>query len=124
MKYCLLLTIFILQLSCKNNNSTTYQDIKVESFDEFKNSYPDLVLIDVRTPAEIAEGKIEGALEIDYKANGFEDKINKLDKNKDYLIYCRSGGRSSSAAKLMYKNGFKNVFNLEGGYMEWEEKMK
>ena len=68
------------------------------------------------TPEEVAEGKIENALEIDYYADDFEKEMNALDKSKSLFLYCRSGGRSGNAAELLKNAGFVKVYNMEGGY--------
>jgi rhodanese-related sulfurtransferase len=81
-------------------------------------------IIDVRMDNEIAHGKIENALTIDFLANDFEKKITQLDKNKKYIIYCKVGGRSEKALKLMKDQGFKEVHNLEGGYVAYRSLMK
>ena len=76
----------------------------------------DVVLVDVRTPEEVAEGYISGASHfINFYDDDFQTKIKSLDSTKTYVIYCRSGGRSGKAAQFMIDNGFKNVFNLAGG---------
>ena len=62
---------------------------------------------------------VEGAMAIDYEADSFEAEVAKLDKQKTYLVYCQRGGRSSKACKLMAKKGFKNLYNLQGGYLDW-----
>ncbi|MBA2613223.1 MAG: rhodanese-like domain-containing protein [Bacteroidetes bacterium] len=81
------------------------------------------VLIDLRTPDEIkSKGKIKGATEIDFLDKNAETNIQKLDKNKRYLIYCAGGGRSSDCADLMQKQGFKEVVNLEKGFGDWKNK--
>ena len=81
-----------------------------------------VTLIDVRTPAETKEGMIEGAIEIDYRAGGFRENLNKLDKNKAYLVYCKSGGRSAKTQKMMNELGFLKVYDLDGGYTAWSKK--
>lgn len=96
-----------------------YEDLTAAQFKE-KMKDPGIVILDVRTPQETAAGKIKGAKEIDFLAGNFEEKINGLDKDKTYLVYCRSGNRSGSAGKIMSKNGFKQVYNLKGGYMGWQ----
>lgn len=79
-----------------------------------------VVLIDVRTPAEIDAGIIKGAdAFIDYNGPSFQEEIKKLDKSKTYVMYCRSGGRSGNAANFMVKNGFTNVYNLQGGILSY-----
>ncbi|MGY5847807.1 rhodanese-like domain-containing protein [Salegentibacter sp. HM20] len=81
----------------------------------------DAVILDVRTQEEVEEGYIPGAQNIDiYKGQGFVDEIEKLDKDKSYYVYCRSGKRSEQACRLMDQLGFKKTYNLEGGFMEWE----
>ena len=80
----------------------------------------DAIVIDVRTPMETAEGVIEGCdMMIDFKSSNFGAEIAKLDKSKAYVVYCRSGGRSASASQYMIDNGFKKVYNLEGGITGW-----
>jgi len=100
--------------------SITYKDI---SIDELQSAFgkEDYILIDVRTPEEIANGMIEGAKHIDYVSTDFKDQINLLDKNQNYVVYCRSGGRSTKTSQLMQKLGFKNVANLEGGYLAFTD---
>jgi rhodanese-related sulfurtransferase len=76
-------------------------------------------IIDVRTPEEFKEGHISGATNIDYQDKDFESKISSLDKDKQYILYCRSGNRSGKALEIMKQKGF-NASNLEGGIMKWE----
>ena len=79
------------------------------------------VILDVRTLAEVAEGKIPGAIHIDiYKGQEFINDIMKLDKTKNYYVYCKSGGRSGQACAFMNQSGFENAFNLIGGIMQWQ----
>ena len=76
-------------------------------------------VIDVRTPEEYALGYIEGAILIDYKASDFQASISALNRNITYLIYCRSGNRSGKASIIMDSLGFKKIYDLKGGYMNW-----
>ncbi|QLE01672.1 rhodanese-like domain-containing protein [Galbibacter sp. BG1] len=79
------------------------------------------VVLDVRTDEEVEEGYIPKAIQIDiYKGQGFLDEVEKLDKSKNYYVYCRSGKRSAQACMLMNQLGFENTHNLLGGFMEWE----
>jgi len=78
------------------------------------------VVLDVRTLAEVEEGIIPNAIHIDiYRGQGFIDELEKLDKTKNYYVYCRSGNRSRQACYLMNQLGFENAYNLIGGIMEW-----
>ncbi len=84
------------------------------------NQYnPDFVIIDVRTPEEFAEGHVEKAINIDYYSETFRDELNNLDKNKTYLVYCRSGNRSGNALNIMAELNFKEVYNMSGGIIAW-----
>jgi len=78
-----------------------------------------VVILDVRTPGEFAEGYIEGAQNIDFQSGNFENEIAALDKNVTYAVYCRSGNRSGQAAKIMHDAGFNDVYNLDGGVIDW-----
>ena len=78
-----------------------------------------VVILDVRTPGEFAEGYIEGAQNIDFQSGNFENEIAVLDKNATYAVYCRSGNRSGQAVKIMHDSGFHNVYNLDGGVIDW-----
>ncbi len=81
---------------------------------------PDFIILDVRTPGEFSESFIEGAELLNYQSSDFKDKVQELDKNKTYLVYCRSGMRSAASADIMVKMGFENLYNLVGGIMGWE----
>jgi rhodanese-related sulfurtransferase len=69
------------------------------------------VVIDVRSPAEVAEGAITGATVLDFNAGEFEAKIGDYDRNAAYLVYCRSGSRSGQAVAIMKELGFSDVID-------------
>ena len=77
-------------------------------------------IIDVRTPAEVAEGTIEGAENINLMDPEFADKINYKDKELPYIMICRSGNRSGTACGFMETQGFTEVYNLAGGMLGWD----
>jgi rhodanese-related sulfurtransferase len=81
-------------------------------------------LVDVRTPEEYAKGYIEGAVNIDFRDENFEDLITKIDKTKPVIVYCARGGRSSRCASYMKKAGFTKIYDLDGGITEWKFKKK
>jgi len=78
------------------------------------------IIIDVRTPEEYANGHIENAINLNYYSKTFKDELNKLDRNKTYFIYCRTGGRSGMALDTMKELGFTKVYNMLGGITQWE----
>ncbi|MBL7856975.1 MAG: rhodanese-like domain-containing protein [Cyclobacteriaceae bacterium] len=112
----ILLTILT---SCSAQQASGSKTINVTTFLSMRSKNTMLSVLDVRTPAEIAEGKIEGAMTMDYSQPDFSNRIDKLDKNQPIVVYCAVGGRSSSAAEIMRKKGFKEVYNLEGGIQAW-----
>ncbi len=83
------------------------------------------IILDVRTQDECNEGIIPNALvNLDiYEGQEFIDKLEKLDKSKNYYVYCRSGVRSAKACDAMNNLGFENTFNLLGGFLEWDGKV-
>jgi rhodanese-related sulfurtransferase len=140
-----LISIFI--LSCGSTKEVVKQDMEDEISETIDNSISDLedvvsiisddvtaeefkalidkndgLILDVRTKDEVAEGKIENAINLDYYSETFKDDIAKLDKDKPVYVYCRSGGRSGGAKKIMTSMGFKAVYNLKGGYSNWPYK--
>ncbi|OKO96304.1 Rhodanese-like domain protein [Geobacillus proteiniphilus] len=76
-----------------------------------------LHIIDVREPDEVATGKIPGAINIPLSLIGF--RMHELDKNEEYILVCRSGGRSGRAAEFLDSRGYR-VVNMTGGMLAWE----
>lgn len=77
------------------------------------------VLVDVRTPGENAAGNIPGSKLMNINDSNFAKNIESLDKNVPVLVYCRSGARSMSAARILKSKGFTSVYNLNGGFKAW-----
>jgi len=107
--------------SCKqaSNVAVLSDDISVTEAKK-KLDTPGVVFLDVRTPSEIADGKITGATELDYRNGNFKSELEKLDKTSTYVVYCKSGGRSSKTLDLMKNLGFKKTYNMLGGYTAWK----
>jgi rhodanese-related sulfurtransferase len=121
-----LLVILDLMLSgCAANNladSPVFKDISVQEAAELiKNngSNPDFTILDVRTPEEFKAGHIAGALNLDFYSTTFSEELAKLKKTNTYFVYCRSGNRSGQAMKIMESMGFKKVYNLASGFVDW-----
>ena len=79
----------------------------------------DLVVLDVRTPEEYAEGHVADATLIDFYEPDFADRIAELDPDVPYVVICRSGNRSSQAVALMRDLGFGDVTDVDGGIVAW-----
>ncbi|HPE67767.1 MAG TPA: rhodanese-like domain-containing protein [Thermotogota bacterium] len=90
----------------------------LQLFEERKND-ANFVVLDVRTASEFAGGHIPGAVNIDFYSTDFEQQLAQLDPRKSYLLYCRSGGRSSYALPKMVALGFQNVFHFVSGFASW-----
>ena len=81
---------------------------------------PNFVILDVRTPEEFLGEHIENAVNLDYYSDTFKNDLDKLDKNKTYLIYCRSGNRSENALNIMKEIDFRELYNMLGGIIKWQ----
>lgn len=100
--------------SCKG-----YKDLSVNEFETMLAQDQTVQLVDVRTPEEFAEGHLPGALNIDWRGEGFVEKAGAaLDKNRPVMVYCRSGRRSAEAASALDGIGFK-TYNMKGGILAW-----
>jgi phage shock protein E len=93
-------------------NIQTPQELK----NRLDQKNPNDILLDVRTPQEFNEGHILEATNFNISSFDVINQIQKLDKTKTYILYCRSGGRSQMAAMIMAKNGL-NVINCQFGFM-------
>lgn len=85
-----------------------------------KISDPGVVILDVRTAGEFMGGHIAKAINIDVEGMTFDGDIAKLDKSATYAVYCHSGRRSGIAVGKMKEAGFKNLFNLTNGVLDWQ----
>ena len=81
---------------------------------------PNFVILDVRTPEEYLSGHIENAVNLDYYSETFRNDLDKLDKNKTFIIYCRSGGRSANTLNIIKDLNFKEAYNMLGGINKWK----
>ena len=95
-------------------------NVNVETAVELIKTNKDLKLLDIRGPYEVkATGFIEGSMLLDPNDRQIIETIENLDKDKEYLLYCASGGRSSAVSQYMLKKGFKHLNNLiNAGYIE------
>ncbi len=78
------------------------------------------VILDIRTPEEFRDGHLEGAVNVDFRSDNFGREIQKLDTNKTYLVYCRTGNRSYDAVSTMARIGFRSMIRLSGDITGWK----
>jgi rhodanese-related sulfurtransferase len=82
----------------------------------------DLVVLDVRTPREFAEGHLVGAVNLDIQASDFSSRLQALDRGRTYLVYCRTGNRSIRAVRAMEELGFRSILHMPQGIVRWQER--
>jgi len=98
-------------------------ELDAYEFNEKIASDKSAIIIDVRTFQEYNSGHIPNSILLDIYQPSFPEKILELDREKNYLLYCRSGSRSYNAASFMLSNGFKNVNHLKDGILSWNKKL-
>ncbi len=105
--------------SATNGSATIAKNISTTQFQEMVKMKDNAIILDVRTPQEVASGAIKGNVALDYYGKSFTSELDKLDKDAPIFIYCAVGGRSGDAMRKMQKMGFKEVYNLSGGIRAW-----
>lgn len=115
--FSLMASAILLLTSCSNGASQS--TLNAQAFSEKIKQLPDAVVIDVRTPEEFSKGHLQHAVNIDWNGGDFGNSTAKLDKSKPVFVYCLVGGRSAKAAAQMRADGFKEVYEMEGGMMKW-----
>lgn len=106
----------------QDRNAEVVTGVDSQRFEYLMDSLDGEVVIDLRTPEELKQGKIPGATVIDFFGPDFEPAIEALNKNKVYLLYCAGGGRSGETAEIMKGMGFRKVYDLEEGFNGWSKK--
>ena len=101
-------------------------EVKLITADEMQSilDLEDVQLVDVRSPKEFDEIRIANAQNIDFSSPTFEDDINKLDKKKPVILYCKGGVRSAKCAKKLKSAGFEKIYDLDGGISKWKHSEK
>lgn len=111
--FFLLLVILVFLTACGNAG---YKNVSTGDAKQLIDNN-EVVVLDVRTPDEFQEGHIFNASLIPLLE--LENRLNELDKEKTYLVVCRSGNRSAQASEILSSNGFANIYNMTGGMNNW-----
>lgn len=104
---------------CKEPAHSQESVISPIEFQEKITKVQDIQLIDVRTPEEFSEGHVTNAQNIDFYSDDFKEQVSKLDPEKPTYVYCRSGIRSAKSAEILKDLGFKEVYDMKGGFTNW-----
>ena len=80
----------------------------------------DIIILDIRPKEEFKVEHVPGAINLDYDGHKFQEKVEKLDKEKKYLIYCKSGVRGGYFLDKMRDSGFNGAYNILGGFLGWK----
>ncbi len=105
--------------ACQQSTGQGIQKISVDEFEKKLTELKDFQLVDVRTPEEYQKGHLKNAMLINSGGSEFKNQVAALDKKKPVLVYCLSGGRSNSVAEILAKEGFTEVYDMQGGYLQW-----
>lgn len=100
-------------------NNSGVVNLDSDTFEKQIKEDKDAVVLDVRTNDEYSQGHIPNSVLINIMSMSFRNEIDKLDRQKSYYVYCRSGSRSYQAGKAMTHMGFEKVYNLENGIISW-----
>jgi rhodanese-related sulfurtransferase len=84
------------------------------------NGNPGFAILDIRTPDEFQSGHLSNAISIDFYSQDFAEKLSRLDKEKTYLVYCRTGNRSTRALAFFDKLKFQKIYHLSTGIRGWQ----
>jgi rhodanese-related sulfurtransferase len=103
---------------CSSSNEAIKKVAPVE-FSEAINQ-TGVIVLDVRTPEEFSAGHLPNAININLEGADFAGEVSKLDKNAIVAVYCRSGNRSGVATELMAELGFVDMYDMQGGILDWE----
>ena len=105
----------------KENNSTKVSEdiFPAEAWENHFNNKP--IVIDVSTSKEYEDLHLQGAINVSILSWFFKARLDVMDRNKTYIVYCKVGARSKVAKKIMASLGFRNVYNIVGGTLLWEE---
>jgi rhodanese-related sulfurtransferase len=113
-----LLVSFVI-LSCNGQAAKNIKTIEAKDFAETMNTTQNPQILDVRTPEEFTQGHIDNAANVNWLGDRFVADAEKFDKTKPVFVYCKSGRRSKKATEKLQELGFKNIYELEGGFMKW-----
>jgi rhodanese-related sulfurtransferase len=126
-KFAVLFLFILINAGCSDsgaskNKDRFFKDVPPKQAYELileNKENSDFVVLDVRTLQEYQAGHLPGAIRIDFYSENFRAGLGKLDRDKTYLVYCRTSNRSGQAVSMMKEIGFRKVYHLIGGIVAW-----
>ena len=117
----LAMVVLLLVTACSSGSDTATIELvsPADAAQVIEDDPAGLVVLDIRTPEEFSEARLADAVNVDFYDADFADQLDALDKNDPYVMYCRSGNRSSEAIKTMKDLGFVEVYEIDGGIANW-----
>lgn len=117
----LLLIVSVVFISCNDKKSSSFESLHPKEFAEKIKTTDHPQILDVRTPDEFESEHIDNAKNVNWNSDDFEAKAASYDKSKPVFVYCLSGGRSKKATAKLKELGFNTVYELDGGFLNWNE---
>jgi len=117
----LVFALLLVVAACSSSSDTATIDLvsPAEAAQVIEDDPTGLIVLDIRTPEEFNDVRLADAVNVDYYDADFADQLDAFDKDDPYVMYCRSGNRSSDAVKTMKELGFVEVYEIDGGIVNW-----
>ena len=122
---CMTVLVLFLGATAALAAGTRFPQVTVDQAREMIQKHTgdaEFVILDVRTPEELAEGHVSGAENVNVMASDFESRLGALSRGKTYLVYCRTGSRSAKAVQAMERLGFRSVYHMFEGIVGWQKR--
>ena len=107
--------------STESTSQTASTSVITLTAQEFASKSSAGTVLDLRTAGEVAQGKIAGALVIDFYSPDFMNQVNQISKDQEVYLYCAVGARSEEAARMLLQQGYTKVYHLQGGIQAWSQ---
>ena len=105
----------------ESTNQTSATSVVTLNAQEFATKSTAGTVLDVRTAGEVAQGKIDGAVVIDFYSPDFLNQVSQISKDQEVYLYCAVGARSEEAARMLIQQGYTKVYHLQGGIQGWSQ---
>ncbi len=118
--FCLIAATFVVVNACSETKAGNIEQITIDQMNDVLKG-DSIQLLDVRTTEEYIESHLAKARNICITDDDFKEKAANLNRDEPIYVYCKKGGRSAKAAKILQEMGFKKIYDMTGGILLWEE---